>query len=193
MAIWERLRKTTEHVWKRNSHAWAAIVSLNRKSNKCVQRLVMSKKKKKKTRCSLFSIVSLILFLLSRLPTTLSLPQGRLIKTNAIVGYHCYARAQRAAGSYFSFSLGWWCGFVFFRNRFVSNGCVYLSSLPPFSLFPLCKGKDGVLWAALSHYLESADSDLRELHQTQQNFTSHTLHFFFRMPWICSTRRAGHK
>lgn len=51
------------------------------------------------------SIVFLILFLFSHLPTTLSLPQGRLIKTNAIVGYHCYAGAQRAAGSYFSFSL----------------------------------------------------------------------------------------
>lgn len=131
-------KETTEHVWKRNSHPQAANVSLNQKSNKCVRSLVTSKrkkKKKKKTRRSLFSIVSLILFLLSHLPTTLSLPQGRLIKTNAIVGYHCYARAQRAAGSYFSFSLVWWCDFVFFRNRFVSNGSVYLSSLPP--LFPI--------------------------------------------------------
>ena len=150
------------------------------------------KKKKKKTWRSLFSIVSLILFLLSHLPTTLSLPQGRLIKTNAIVGYHCYARAQRAAGPYFSFSLVWWCDFVFFRNRFVSNGSVYPSSLPPFSLFPLCKGKDGVLWAALSHYLESAD--LREPHQTQRKTSLHTLCIFFsRMPWICSARRDRHK
>ena len=126
---------------------------------------------------SLFPLYFSVLFLLlDTFPPRSSLPQGRLIKTNAIVGYQCYTRAQRAAGSYFSFSLVWWCDFVFLRNRFVSNGSVYLSSLSPFSLFPLCKGKDGVLWAALPHYLESAESCTK---QGQAQFTRLPLFYIY--------------
>lgn len=135
----------------------------------------------KKTCCFLFLLSSSF----SHLPTMVSLPQGRLIKTNAIAGYHCYAGAQRAAGSYFSFALVWWCDFVFFRNRFVSNGSVYLSSLSPLSLFPLCKGEDGVLWVALSHYLESAD--FRAV-PNRANFPPHIWHFLDAMQALHSSQ-----
>lgn len=149
-----------------------------KKGNKCVELFVVSKEG---------AVHGLLLFLFSYLPTMHSLPEGRLIKTNAIVGYHCNTGAQRTAGSYFSFSLVWWCDFVFFRNRFVSNGSVYLSSLSPFSLLPLCKGKDGVLWAVLSHYLESAD--LRAA-PNRTNFTD-TLGIFSTLV-MCSTDQNTH-
>lgn len=96
----------------------------------------------------------LFFFTFLHLPTTFCLPQGSLIKTNAIVNYHCYTGDHRTVGSYFSFSLVWWCDFVFFRNRFVSNGSVYLSSPLSSSLYSPC---ERVLLAALSHYPESAD------------------------------------
>lgn len=88
-----------------------------------------------------------ILLFFSHLPITLSLPRGRLIKTNAIVKYHGDAGAPRAAGSYFSFSLVWWCDFVFFRNRFVSNGSVYPATLFHCPLFPPVQGGWG--WRTL--------------------------------------------
>lgn len=109
------------------------------------------------------SMVFLILFLFSHLPATLSLPQGRLIKTNAIVGYHCNAGARRTAGSYFSFSLVWWCDFVFFRNRFVSNGSVYLSSLSPFP-YSLCASVRMECFGLHCHITSSLHSS--ELHYT---------------------------
>lgn len=94
--------------------------------------------------------------LFSHFPTMCPLPQGRLIKTNAIVGYHCYTGAHRAAGSYFSFSLVWWCDFVFFRNRFVSNGSVYLSSLSPFP-HPLGMAEDGYCGLLQCHIPSQTD------------------------------------
>lgn len=123
MTIWEPLRgdnKTTKTCMK----GGMTIHKLFKKITNMFSSLWWVKK----PRCSFYSFY----FLFSHLCTMLSLPQGRLIKTNAIVNYRCYAGAQKAAGSYFSFSLVWWCDFVFFRNRFVSNGSVYLSSLSPF-------------------------------------------------------------
>lgn len=176
MTIWEPLHTISEnhkkHVWKKNNHTQA--VSQSQKSNKCVQLFVTSKED-----VVLFvSIVFLILFLFSHLPTTLSLPQGRLIKTNAIVGYHCYAGAQRAAGSYFSFSLVWWCDFVFFRNRFVSNGSVYLSSLSPFP-YSLCARVRMECFGLHCHITESL-ADFRDS-PNRENFTSHTWLFLDTM------------
>lgn len=166
MTIWEPLHIISEnrekHVWKKKHHTHA--VSQSQKSNKCVQLFVT----RKEDVVLFVSIVFLILFLFSHVPTTLSLPQGRLIKTNAIVGYHCYAGAQRAAGSYFSFSLVWWCDFVFFRNRFVSNGSVYLSSLSPFP-YSLCARVRMECFGLNCHITKSLQTS--ELHQTGK--TSH--------------------
>lgn len=128
------------------------------------------------------SIVFLILFLFSHLPTTLSLPQGRLIKTNAIVGYHCYAGAQRAAGSYFSSFSCWWCDFVFFRNRFVSNGSVYL---PFLSFFPysLCVRVRLECFGLHCHITKSLQTS--QLHQTGK--TSIHTSAIFLITRKCST------
>lgn len=125
------------------------------------------------------------------IPPLSSLPQGGLIKTNAIVRYHCYAGAQRAAGSYFSFSLVWWCDFVFHRNRFASNGSVYLSplsrSLSLYPPFPPCRDIDGVLWAALPHYLESAA--LRAAPNGGKTYTSQIWPF----PCMCGSYKNNKK
>lgn len=144
MTIWEPLLSNSPTCMK----GGMIIHRLSRKSDKYVELHVTSKEA---AQLALFS------FSPSHLPITLSLPQGRLIKTNAVVKCHCYAGAQRAAGSYFSFSLVWWCDFVFFRNRFVSNGSVYLSAPSPILYSLLCRRKDGGLWAAVSDYPQSAD------------------------------------
>lgn len=155
MTIWKAVR-TNSRTW--NVYKREIIMHKQFRSHKVrkVTNVSSFVWQAEKMQCSLFPLSFSFSVLFSYLPTTLALPQGRLIKTNAIVGYHCYAGAQRAAASYFSFSLVWWCDFVFFRNRFVSNGSVYLSSLPPFP-YSLCARLRMECFGLHCHITQSAD------------------------------------
>lgn len=111
------------------------------------------------------STVFLILFPFSHLPTTLSLPQGRLIKTNAIAGYHCYAGAQRAAGSYFSFSL---VDDVILFSSEIDLSLMALFTYPFFPLFPIPFGARVRMHTFGLHCHITKSLQISKLHHTEQ-------------------------
>lgn len=135
--------QTAQHVWKKE---WSYTGCQGKVTN-----MLSSMWRVKKPLSSRYS-----LFFLT--PPHNALPPSRQTdKDKCRSQVSLLRRGPKAAGSYFSFSLVWWCDFVFFRNRFISNGSVYLSAPSPILYSLLCRSKDGGLWAAVSNYLQSAD------------------------------------